>query len=294
MSLTLEKTYAIVRNVTPPFIFNSLRKGPLYTFARKIARKNLKLQYTASWNKIQKGSLVGVELYVDPKGEWQQQMLSGEYDDYFSRYLDALDTKGKVIYDIGAHIGYSALFFAEKVGPTGHVITFEPNPFNVERIKLIFGKNKELASRIEIAEVAVSDKNGEDTFVFSSYLDNGTSSGSFIESAHTIYPQEGYHNDLGFKSMKVKTVALDMPTDIFRAKKDPDIIKLDIEGAEFLALRGMIKTIERSKPIVLVEVHSIYNMYILGEIFKELGYVLELLKEETDGRCFFAAKYKSK
>ncbi len=292
MSLNLEKAYSIIRNVTPPFLFNFLRNGPLYSLARKGARTVLKHKYTASWNKIEKGPLAGVELFVDPHGTWQKEMLQGEYDDFFSKYLNGIDMKGKTVYDIGAHIGYSALYFAQKVGPTGHVVTFEPNPFNVERIKMILAKNKELGSRIEVAEVAVSNKNGVDNFIFSSYIDNGTSSGSFIDGAHTIYPKDGYITQGGFKTIEVKTVALDTRADAFKQKNDPDIIKLDIEGAEFLALEGMRETIKRSSPLVLVEVHSIFNMYIVGKIFNELNYSIDLLKEEPDGRCFFAAKAK--
>lgn len=293
MSLTIEKLYAIIKDITPPFLFRFINKSSAYNLVKKSARATLKSEYTPSWNKISSGILAGVELYVDPKGEWQEEMLSGTYDDFFISYLDKIEMEGKTVYDIGAHIGYSTLFFAAKVGPTGKVITFEPNPYNIERIKMILERNPLLASRIQVAEVAVSDKNGEDSFIFSPYIDNGTSSGSFIDSAHTIHPKDGYINEGGFKSMKVKTVALDKPSKDFNVDKDPDIIKLDIEGAEFLALKGMFETIKRSKPLILVEIHSIYNMYVLGNMFNDLNYSTELLKEEKDGRCFFAAKYNS-
>lgn len=292
MSLTIEKAYTVAKDITPPFLFRLINKGPLYSSIKKFIRTTLKPKYTPSWNKVSSGLLKGVELYIDPKCDGgQKEMLSGVYDDFFVSYLDKVDMNGKTVYDIGGHIGYSALLFAVKVGENGRVITFEPNPYNIERIKLILSKNSSLASRIKVEAVAVSDRNGEDTFTFSSYVDNGTSSGSFINSAHTIYPQEGYIRDIGFKVMKVKTVALDKQTDEFRLERDPDIIKLDIEGAEFLALRGMVETIKRSKPLILVEIHSIYNMYIVGEILNNLNYGIELLKEEYDGRCFFAAKY---
>lgn len=291
MFLTIEKAYAIIKGITPPFLFRLVSKGPLFNLIKKGTRFTLKQKYTPSWNKISSGILAGVELYVDPKGDWQKEMLSGEYDNFFTSYLDTVDMNGKTVYDIGAHIGYSALFFATKVGPAGHVVTFEPNPFNVERIKLILSKNPSLTSRIQLVEAAVSNKNGEDNFIFSSYIDNGTSSGSFIDSAHTIHSKEGYINEGGFKSIRVKTIALDKPPINFKISADPDIVKLDIEGAEFLALQGMMETIKRSKPLILVEIHSIYNMYIAGKIFNDLNYSIELLKEEDDGRCFFAAKY---
>lgn len=289
MSLNLEKAYTILENVTPPFLFKALRKSSLYTTLRSFARKVLKHKYTSSWNTIRSGELAGVELFFDPKGDWQKEMLSGNYDDFFSKYLSKVDMKGKEVYDIGAHIGYSALYFAKLVGPTGHVTTFEPNPYNIERIKMIFDRNKDLSSRITIKEVAVSNKNGVENFVFSPLIDNGTSSGSFIEGAHTIYPKEDYINLTGFKTTNVKTVALDTPPNDFKLGKDPDVVKLDIEGAEFLALEGMKEILKRAKPLLLIEVHSIYNMYIVGDILRSIGYSLELLKEEKDGRCFFAA-----
>ncbi len=286
--------YAFVKSVTPPFIFSAFKNGRIYGYTRNIVTKILKDKYAPNWHKVTAGPLKGVELYLDPAGEWQKEMLEGKYDDFFFEYLEKINLSGKVVYDIGAHIGFSSLFFAKAVGQNGKVITFEPNIFNIDRIKLIFSKNTELSSRVQLIEAAVSDKDGEDEFIFSSNIDNGTSSGSFIGEAHTIYDKDSYQTEGGFKSSKVKTVRID---DMCGASStstetipEPDVIKMDIEGSEYLALDGAKDTISRKRPLILIEIHSIFNMYKVEEFLRDLDYKLELLKEEKDGRCFFAAK----
>jgi len=69
----------------------------------------------------------------------------------------------------------------------------------------------------------------------------------------------------------------------------PFLIKIDVEGAEHLVLEGGKKFIKQYKPIILLEIHSIFNMMKCYEFFSDLNYKLELLQQEPDGRCFIAA-----
>lgn len=284
--------YAFVKNVTPPFLFSSFKGGSLYKYARFIASKLTKEKYTPSWQTIKSGPLVGRKVFFDPTGDWQREMLEGSYDDFFFNYVEKLDLKGKIVFDIGTHIGFNSMYFAQLVGPTGKVCAFEPNIYNKERFEYILTENAELRDRIEIFEVAVSNKVGTEQFIFSSNIENGTSSGSFIDTAHTIYQKSSYQTEGGFTSCDVKLVRLDEPTGLPHPLPDPDIIKMDIEGAEYLAIEGAQEMLNRKKPLILIEIHSIYNMYKVEELLTSIGYEFELLKEESDGRCFFAAKIR--
>src|SRR5213075_2465556 len=65
------------------------------------------------------------------------------------------------------------------------------------------------------------------------------------------------------------------PLDDVLADVTPDLIKLDVEGADLHALRGMRETLARAKPTLFIEDHSIYGYYELADLkalLGELGY----------------------
>lgn len=278
--LTLSQiTKGLLKQMLPPIIYSMLRM---------IFLKKQNDQYQPTWHEIKDGPLKGREIFVDPKdGYWQKEVIKGNYDQFFFDYLNKLNLQGKIVFEIGAHIGYHAMSFAQMVGDSGCVYAFEPNIFNRERMELILTKNSDLAKRIKIYDSAISNIIGEVEFNFSPKIDNGQSSGSFISGSNTPYNAKTYEN-IGFKKVHVKTVTLDK---LFLLGIDavPHLIKIDVEGAENLVLQGGVGTLKRFKPIVLVEIHSVYNMLRVCELFNLVDYEIELLKEDNTSRCFIAA-----
>ena len=280
--------YNLIYKITPPVIFSLLKDSKIFSRIKKLADKFLKKDnLIPTWNVVSDGIIKGRKLFIDPNGVWAE-MVSGDYDNFFIEFLKRFDLKEEIIYDIGAHIGFSSMCFAELVGPSGKVIAFEPNIFNTERFEYILKENKDFDSIIKIHNIAISDKVGEEDFVFSDNIDNGTSSGSFINSSHTFFEKNTYESNIGFKRMKTKTVPIDLLKNI-GIDEIPYLIKIDIEGAEYLALQGAREMLATHKPILLMEIHSIFNMLKVGEILHEFNYKVELLKEEKDGRCFISA-----
>jgi hypothetical protein len=72
----------------------------------------------------------------------------------------------------------------------------------------------------------------------------------------------------------------------------PDLLKIDVEGAEQLVLAGAVKTINKYHPRIIVEFHSMYSTYSCMNQLKELGYSTEILKQEPDGRIMIIAEPK--
>lgn len=282
--MKINKIKSGLKLVLPQSIVLKIKKSVNYNYISSLIAKVI---LKPSWNEIKGGVLRGGNIFINPKGAWKE-MISGEYDEFFFDYLDKLDLTGKTIYDVGAHIGYSSMSFAKLVGPTGKVFAFEPNIFNKERFELILSKNRDLSSIIRIFDVAISDKIGEETFIFNDNVDNSKSSGSFIEGANTFFEKNFYEKSMGFKRVNVKTVTLDSLETIGIIDK-PTLIKIDIEGAEYLAINGGLEILTKYKPILLIEIHSIFNMYKVYECLNRLNYKTELLKEEKDGRCFISA-----
>ena len=287
--ITLEGTYEVANKMIPSFLFTKFKKLSIYRRLKIAARKYIPSKYISSWNTISAGLLKGTELYLDPNGAWQKEMLNGTYDDFFIHYLEKYDLEGKTIFDIGAHIGYSSLCFAKKVGKNGHVYTFEPNPVNIERIKMIMKTNHELSRTITVVEKAIAEKMGRVDFIFCKIIEDGSSSGSFIETADTITEKSAFERSRGFERLSIETSSID--EEVSKNKTQiPYLIKIDIEGAEYLALEGATVTLETIRPILLLEIHSILNMLKICSILHSHSYSINLLKEEPDGRCFIAAE----
>ncbi|HUS51485.1 MAG TPA: FkbM family methyltransferase [Candidatus Paceibacterota bacterium] len=148
--------------------------------------------------------------------------------------------KGDIVVDLGANLGYFTLLAAQLVGERGKVFSFEPEPKNynylVKNIELNGYKN------VSAFQKAISDRNGKTQLFICSY-DTGH---------HTINSYEGIAaysrgRSAEKKSIEIETLTLD---DFLKNKSNRvDIAKIDVEGAEFLAIKGMKNILEKSRDI---------------------------------------------
>lgn len=235
------------------------------------------------WAKIRAGVLKDCELLLPEGGIVWAEMLQGTYDQFL---LDALlpvkQPRGKVFWDIGAHVGYHSLAFAA-LG--AKVLAFEPNPANVERLKLHVQRNQGLTPRIRYMAVAVSDADGEVRFSSSDEL-SGESTGGHLDRALPPLPDSAYAR---FREAVVPAVSIDSL--IKRGEDPPDILKIDIEGAEELALRGGREFFPQHNPVLLMEIHHICLMFSIQKLLLEWGYETRLLDQAqaSPSRCFIMA-----
>lgn len=269
-----------VKNVIPPVIYEILKK---LLIKPKV--------FYPKWNTLSYKPLDGVQVFFDPTGPWQKKIINNTYDTFLFERLNHDEMRGKVIFDIGAHIGFHSIYFARLTGQNGKVCSFEPNPKNVERLNLILDKNTDIKNIVSVYSVAVSDILGEEEFSMSDDIESGRSSGGFIDTADTIW-ERGAFKQRGFTEMRVKTVPIDSFKEILGIQETPDVIKIDVEGAESLVLIGAKNTIMSKKPIILMEVHSMINMFNVVSFLTSVNYELKILKEESDGRCYIEARPK--
>lgn len=255
-------------------------------FGRKITPPHV---YKPIWHKIKGGVLRGKWFYIDTHDNgWQREIIEGTYDKFFFDFLKKYNLEGKTIFDVGAFVGSHSLAFAQMVGKNGKVFSFEPNEFNISRMKKIFNRNKDLGKRIKIVKAALSDRNGSAVFSFSSQIDNGFSSGGFVEGSDTPREEAEYEKS-HFKKCSVKSVKLDDLEARMKIKESPFIIKIDTEGAEGKILESGQKYLKKHKPVILVEIHSPKNMIHTVQVLSKLGYEISILKKENDGRVFLSA-----
>jgi FkbM family methyltransferase len=142
---------------------------------------------------------------------------------------------GDLVIDVGANVGAYTLLFAHWVGPTGRVVAFEPAPDAAAGLRRHLALNA-LASRVEVHEMAVSDRSG------TAFFDAVAASGSnALVSAATA------------SSLDVRTTTLDE----FCSAGDlrPRVVKIDVEGAELSVLRGARRLLADPAVDIFVELH---------------------------------------
>lgn len=278
------KIYRFVENVTPPFLFRLLKNSILHDVYKKIYRP-----VPAQTIEITEGILKGSKLKLNPKGDWQKMMIDGTYDhELFTFINEKYKIEGKTVYDIGAHIGYHSLVFGKLVGKTGHVYAFEPNPANAARAEEIFSLNPDLEDRIKLFNAALSNETGTTTFLSTDNIEGGTSSGGFIESATPIWEKTSYTKKIGFKLSEVPLETIDSMITSEKIKA-PDLMKIDVEGAEHLVLEGAKELLQKYRPTILVELHSIYASYATTSVLLKFKYTTEIIHKEEDGRIMLLA-----
>jgi len=201
----------------------------------------------------------GVKIYVNIADRYLGRFMLqyGEYEKGTTKVFMKTVKKGMTFVDVGACIGYYTLIAAKLVGADGKVFAFEPEPLNFEWLVRSISING--FKNILPIRKAVSDKNG----LIELYLDKDNIGG------HSIVRNRG-------ESILVEAVALDN----FFKDQTPDVVKIDIEGAEILALRGMEQIIKRSKELSLF-VEFLYNK---KEILDFLSKYFEVYLITKDGK----------
>jgi FkbM family methyltransferase len=175
---------------------------------------------------------------------------------------------GFTVLDIGAHVGLHTLMFSRRVGPTGRVLAIEPSPANARLLRSHIAWNE--CRNIEVIEAAVGDHEDHVSFTFHPDPTNFT----------------GFANSLAY-DLGGETATVPLTTiDLICVGRTPQLIKIDVEGAELLALRGARDTIARSDPTLIVAIHP-DPMRLLGTTPRELVTFLSTFGYEgrhLDGR----------
>jgi FkbM family methyltransferase len=238
------------------------------------------------WERVMAGPLAGRELLLarEANGVWND-MIDGRFDAELYGAFAALTLRTPVIWDVGGHIGYHALGFAAQQS-AARVVSFEPNPANLARLRANLDRNADLAARIDVLPMALADRSGDLTLIASDDVDGGGSSCSFLSGSETPFSDTAY-DTFGRTTVAVRTID-ELAYD--GSRPAPSLIKVDVEGAELMVLRGASQTIDQVAPAWLIEVHTIGLMFQIDALFRSTGYRLQLLAEHTPSRCLVLAE----
>jgi len=148
-----------------------------------------------------------------------------------------LVNKGDIVIDAGANIGLFTLILSRLVGQTGKVFALEPCPPVVE--KLLFNMHSNKIENVVVIPEALSNKLGT--------LDLFWRADDSNEGQATFWK-----NQASDMSAVVKTRTIDSIVQDHKISK-VKLVKMDIQGAEFLALQGALETLKEFRPIIVFE-----------------------------------------
>lgn len=197
----------------------------------------------------------------------RHMLFFGFYQEDVLLALKNLLKKDDVMLDIGAHHGLMAIIASRAVGQKGKVISFEPNPY----ARVYFKDNLKLnnVKNAKIEPIGLMDKKG--LLKFFPQKGRVSWNSSFFEQF--VLPNKKVTPVL------VKVMTLDEYVKKFSII--PNLLKIDVEGAEFLVLKGGKKTISRYHPIIIME----FNELSAKKAGVSISQITNLLKRR--GYCFY-------
>ena len=194
----------------------------------------------------------GVTMWLDPYDYVSGSILwSGEWEPKTWQAVAQHIPVGGTFVDIGAHIGWYSLKAAQAVGPKGRVIAVEPNRETLVKLRDNI-RASGAGGVILVAPVACYDSETTLTFYAATRWNTGESSLSETNASQAGKVAATY---------MVRARKLD---DILREAgvTRVDAVKIDVEGAEFHVLKGAAETLDRYRPVLVVELveHQLESM----------------------------------
>lgn len=170
---------------------------------------------------------------------------------------------GDTVIDIGANIGFYSLISANIVGPSGRVIGFEPMPFLHHHAAKSAQENA--FQHCILHNVALGIETGSAQLVYAPGSPNW--GGAFLSFDGSVLPDHA-----------CETVRVHRLSEYLEGVR-PNLVKIDIEGGEYLVMSEAKDIIAATKPIILSEIHSAQLRRVSGvssaeyiELIKGIGY----------------------
>jgi FkbM family methyltransferase len=204
----------------------------------------------------------GVDEVIYETGTWEPEII-----DLIKKYLPL----GGTFVDIGANIGFHSLFAASVTGARGRVLSFEPLPRLQQQLERSLKENG--FTQVMIEPVALGKASGVATL-------------SLVEEnigASSLQNVAGDRAVGGAVEVPVRTL------DSYQDKLDRlDLIKIDIEGSEFEALKGGEAILRMYQPVIILEFSPhVYEKDYAGkslalyEYLTSLGYTINDIEKQV-------------
>jgi FkbM family methyltransferase len=206
----------------------------------------------------------GQRIMIDPfDSDGRAVLLHGCLEPETVALLSALLSEGMTYVDVGANIGHHALIAASRVGERGAIHAFEPAPAMFEALRRNMRRNG--CRNVSCNNCALGDQQGVAQFYLSDI--SHSCANSLARTVHVTDRQV---------SISVRTLD---DYAVAAAINRLDVLKVDVEGAELMVLRGAERTISQFQPLIVLEFskHTIafgYEAAELAQTLRNLEYEL--------------------
>jgi len=240
-------TYVSIRKA---LIGTGIGKFRVINYINNVLLTSLKKDYTI---------VLGNKMYLDSHDALELS-LNGIYEPMETALIQQLIGPGDNVVDIGAHIGYYTLIMSKLVGPTGTVFAFEPDKTNFELLR----KNVEVngCTNVMLENMVITDT-VEPVRLFNI---GESSNPTIVGSGEQFTLVDGTSLDTYFRGIKI------------------NFIKMDVEGAEYLVLKGATRILQTDVKIVtefypkvlpvtameFLDLLNGFNLYVIDEESKSV------------------------
>ena len=197
-----------------------------------------------------------------------------ESDESTEPYLSILQPKeGDAILDLGAYAGASAFFLSRAVGPSGLIVSLEPDATNFRYLQANIARHQ--LRNVKPVQKGVWKERG--TLAFQAEGSMGSSVVEIIRRDSSVKKVEVMTLEDAAALLEGRTVAA---------------VKMDIEGAELAVLQNSAEFLRRHRARFIVEVHFIDGVQPVEEvceIFRAADYSVDLPLQGTGGGGLVAA-----
>lgn len=178
-----------------------------------------------------------------------------------------------VVYDVGANCGYYSVLLSQK---SRQVFAFEPS----EQTRAALRSNLQVndLTNVEMVPLGLSNTDGRAKLITYSSSGNNSIVARRLPRGHSL-------RNTGVEEIELRT--LDSWVRETRSPS-PDLIKIDVEGAELWVLEGGSDVLSRANPVIFVEYSSAtsddagYPRERISEVLSALGYKIFALSEDAD------------
>ncbi len=230
--------------------------GPaVRSVVHKLLPRGIKL-----WIEIPAGLARSLWMRVDPRSE--PGYLNGDHEPWLQELLRAHLKPGDCFYDVGAHTGFFSMIAARLVGEAGQVVAVEADPENAGALRDNVARNE--MRQIQLVEAAVWSEEGELVFEQASSDSNRT-------QGHVSVKEPASAGSVQVRACTLDTLVFDSQL------RRPDLVKIDVEGAEWEAFQCARRTFEETKPKLLCEIHDPARMRDFEVFLAGFGYATERL-----------------
>jgi FkbM family methyltransferase len=169
--------------------------------------------------------------------------------------------KDDVVWDVGANVGLFSFAAASLAGPNGHVVAIEADIWLAQLLRRSAQRRSSQRAAVEVLPAAI----GASVDIAKFNIAARSRAANYLDCAEGSTQAGGVR-----ETQSVMAVTLDW---LLERRQGPNVLKIDVEGAEDLVLKGATRLLSDARPTILCEVRDT-KAQIVSDILHSFGYKL--------------------